>query len=88
MDLFAAIFIVVALGSTVLVKYATTVRTIRLRETLIEVESELRTERGKLKAAQNQKEVLTRELKKAQRQKKSLDKKSKHYEEELTSLNR
>ncbi len=87
MDLFAGIFIVIALGSTVLVKYRTTVRTIRLRETLIEVETELRTHRGKLKAAQNQKNVLNREVKQAQRQKKALDKKNKHHQDELTSRN-
>ena len=86
MDLIAGIFIVIALASTVVVKYATTVRTIRLREKLIETEGALRTHRGKLKAAQNQKDVLTRELKQAQRQKKALDKKAKHYENELTSL--
>ena len=82
----AGIFIVIALASTVVVKYATTVRTIRLREKLIETEGELRTYRGKLKTAQNQKDVLTRELKQAQRQTKALDKKAKHYENELTSL--
>ena len=79
---------VLALGSTVIVKYAATVRTIRQREKLVEVESELRTHRGKLKAAQNLRGVLTRELSQTQRQKKALDKKTKHDENKLTSLNR
>mgnify|MGYP004404055435 CR=1 FL=1 len=46
MDLFASIFLVIALASTVGVKYGTTVRTIRLREKLIEAESAVRTARA------------------------------------------
>tara|TARA_Y100000588_G_scaffold390959_1_gene498159 strand:+ start:1600 stop:1866 length:267 start_codon:yes stop_codon:yes gene_type:complete len=88
MDLFASIFLVIALASTVGVKYGTTVRTIRLREKLIEAESTVRTARGKFKGAQKQKEALSHELKQAQHQKKTLDKKAKRFEEELTSLNR
>ena len=88
MDLVSVILMILALGSTVIVKYAATVRTIRQRERLVEVESELRNQRGKLKAAQNQKDVMRRELRKTERQKEALDKKTKHAENELTSLNR
>ena len=58
MKFFAFIFIVAGLGSTILVKYLTTVRTIRLRESLLEVEGDLRLLRGKVKQAENQKEIV------------------------------
>lgn len=67
--LIAGVFVVISLASTVLVKYATTVRTIRLREQLVEVENALRSLRGKFKAAENQKSVLTRELRQTVKQK-------------------
>ena len=86
MEAFAIIFIVVALGSTILVKYLTTVRTIRLREQLLEVEGDLRIVRGKVKQAENQRLIVKRELKQAERQKKALDKRTKAAENELTGL--
>lgn len=86
MEIFAIIFIVGALGSTVLVKYLTTVRTIRLREQLLESEGELRTVRGKVKQAENQKMIVKKDLRQAQRQKKALEKRTKAAESELGSL--
>lgn len=38
MEIFAAIFIVIALVATILVKYITPIRTMRLRELLLTVE--------------------------------------------------
>lgn len=86
MEAFAIIFIIGALGSTVLVKYLTTVRIIRLREQLLEFEGTLRTVRGKVKQAENQKMIIKRELRQAQRQKKALEKRTKAAESELGSL--
>jgi hypothetical protein len=86
MEVFAIIFIVGALGSTVLVKYLTTVRTIRLRESLLESEGILRTIRGKVKQAENQRMIVKRELRQAQRQQKSLAKRTKTVETELGEL--
>ncbi len=53
MEFFAIIFIVAALCSTILVKYITTARMIRLREQLFEVEGNLRIVRGKVTQAEN-----------------------------------
>lgn len=86
MEVFAAIFIVASLGSTILVKYLTTVRLIRLREQLLDVEGELRLLRGKVKQAENQKQVIKKELRQAQRQQKTLEKQKKKAESELGNL--
>ncbi len=67
MEFFAIIFIVAALCSTILVKYITTARMIRLREQLFEVEGNLRIVRGKVTQAENQRMVVKRELRQAQR---------------------
>ena len=86
MEAFAIIFIIAALASTVLVKYLTTVRTIRLREQLLEIEGTLRTVRGKVKQAENQKMVVKRELRQMQRKRKALEKRTKAAESELGGL--
>tara|TARA_Y100001934_G_C11608920_1_gene431158 strand:- start:39 stop:305 length:267 start_codon:yes stop_codon:yes gene_type:complete len=85
-EAFAIIFIVIALGSTILVKYLATVRTIRLREQLLAVEGDLRIVRGKVKQAENQRLIVKRELKQAERQKKALEKRANAAESELTGL--
>ena len=86
MEILAAVFIVVALVATILIKYITTVRTIRLREQLLAVEGDLRAARGKVKLAETQKMAIKRDLRQAQRQMKAVEKRTKAAEDELTKL--
>jgi hypothetical protein len=86
MEILAAIFIVIALGATILVKYITTVRTMRFREQLLAVEGDLRAIRGKAKQAETQKMAIKRDLRQAQRQRKAIEKQTKAAETEPSNL--
>ena len=86
MEIFTAIFIVIAPGATILVKYITTVRTIRFRELLLAVEGDLRAMRGKAKQAETQKMAIKLDLRRAQRQRKAIEKQTNAAEAELSNL--
>jgi hypothetical protein len=83
---FAAIFMLLGLVAAVLAKYLTSVRTLRLKESLMETEAEARATRGRLKATENEKGIADRNAKGLERQRSLLDKKLKLCQGELEGL--
>ncbi len=80
-----AIAVATMLG-TVFTKYITTVRILRLRETLLECEGEVRNLRGHLKVLQNERGVSERQEKTLSDQKQRLEKRLPRLQEELRKL--
>jgi hypothetical protein len=77
---------VVAMLGTIFTKYITTVRILRLRETLLEEEAGVRNLRGQLKVVQNEKGVADRQEKTLAEQKERLEKRLPRLQEELKKL--
>ena len=86
MESFAAIFMLFGLVAAVLAKYLTSVRALRLKESLLETEAEARSTRGRLKASENEKGIADRNARSLERQRSLLDKKLKLCQGELEAL--
>ena len=86
MELVAGIIMILAMVSTILSKYLTSARIIRLREAVVEAEVDVRAIRGRLKALENERAVAERNTKAIEKQKGLMEKQIANLEKELGSL--
>ena len=77
---------VVTLFLVIAVKYGTAARLQALRKKVLEAETQTRKARGKLKAAETEKEVVGRGIKTQQRQKKTLERQVEKYRKDLAEF--
>jgi len=85
-ELVTGLVLVVAMLASVLVKYLTTVRIVRVRERLASVESEVRTLRSRLKTVMNEKIIAQGKERNVTRQKDRLEKRIPKLDKELKDL--
>ena len=85
-ELVTGLVLVVAMLASVLVKYLTTVRIVRVRERLASVESEVRTLRSRLKTVTNEKIIAQGKERNVTRQKDRLEKRIPKLDKELKDL--
>ena len=85
-ELITGLVLVAAMLGTVLVKYLTTVRIVRVRERLAEVESEVRGLRSRLKTIMNEMIIAQEKERNVTRQKDRLEKRIPNLEKEIKSL--
>jgi hypothetical protein len=83
------IYGIVAVGilfGVIATKYLTSANIQRLRQKVLEAETEARKARGRLKAAENESAVVGRGVKTEERKKKALEKQIDKYRKELAEL--
>ncbi len=85
-ELVTGLVLVVAMLASVLVKYLTTIRVVRVRERLASVESEVRTLRSHLKTVTNEKIIAQGKERNVTRRKDRLEKRIPKLDKELKDL--
>jgi chromosome segregation ATPase len=78
---------VVTMLGTLLAKYVTSNRTVRLRERLADAESELRAARGQLKVIENERAISGRNVNQLERKKERLEKQVQKFKKEIEESN-
>lgn len=81
-----AIVMVATMLGTLLVKYVTSLRTVRLREHLLAAEAELRHLRSQLKSIENERSISERNVSQLERKKERVEKQIERHKKELSEL--
>ena len=86
MEIILGSVMIVAMFGTILAKYITSTRIVRLRERLVTSENEQRSARSQLKQAENERSISARNVNQLIRKQQTLEKRIAKYRKEIEEL--